>query len=177
MLLVHARREARVDAAGEPLLLEEQDRARWDRDLGQEGVALVEAALTGGAPGPYAVQAAIAALHDEAPDAGSTDWPQIVALYDVLRAIDPSPVVEVNRAVAVAMRDGPQAGLERLAELAGIPSLRDYAPGLTARADLLERAGRLEEAVTAYRQALASTGTEPERRRIERRLADLAERA
>ncbi len=134
MLLVHARRDARTDPSGAVMLLDAQDRARWDRAMIEEGSTLVVAALTGGPPGPYGVQAAIAALHDEASDVDSTDWPQIVALYDVLTALSPSPIVALNRAVAVAMRDGSAAGLELLDGLAEEPSLRDYGPYVVARA-------------------------------------------
>ncbi|MBK3606715.1 RNA polymerase sigma factor, partial [Streptomyces sp. MBT54] len=142
LLLVHARRDARTGPEGEPVLLEEQDRGRWDRAMIEEGRDLVVRALTGGPAGPYGVQAAIAALHDEAADVESTDWAQIVALYDVLLALTPSPVVAVNRAVAVAMRDGPGAGLALLDALAGEPRLRAYAPYAVARGDLLTRLGR-----------------------------------
>jgi len=173
MLLTHARRDARTGADGELVLLHEQDRHRWDRDMIDEGCALVPVALTGGPPGPYGVQAAIAALHDEAPDVTSTDWPQIVALYDVLMAITPSPVVAVNQAVAVAMRDGPAAGLARLDALAGEPLLRDYGPYAVARAELLARLGRYAEAATAYRRAIELAGTEPERTHLRRRLRAL----
>src|SRR5690606_42087710 len=110
MLLIHARRDARTGPGGEMILLDEQDRGLWDRDMIEEGLALVPAALAGGPPGPYAVQAAIAALHDEAADVATTDWPQIVALYDVLLAIAPSPIVELNRAAAIRLRAGPEAG-------------------------------------------------------------------
>ncbi|NUT42404.1 MAG: RNA polymerase sigma factor [Thermoactinospora sp.] len=171
LLLVHARRAARTGPDGEPVLLDEQDRARWDRPMIEEGSALVVTALTGGPPGVYGVQAAIAALHDEAADLATTDWPQVVALYDVLLALDPSPVVAVNRAAAVAMRDGPQAGLALLDELAAEPRLRDYHPYLVARADLLHRLGRLPEAAEAYRAALQAAASEPERARLRRRLA------
>ncbi|NUP03718.1 MAG: RNA polymerase sigma factor [Nonomuraea sp.] len=171
LLLVHARRAARTGPDGEPVLLDEQDRARWDRPMIEEGSALVVTALTGGPPGVYGVQAAIAALHDEAADLATTDWPQVVALYDVLLALDPSPVVAVNRAAAVAMRDGPQAGLALLDELAAEPRLRDYHPYLVARADLLHRLGRLPEAAEAYRAALRAAASEPERARLRRRLA------
>ncbi|MFD0901239.1 RNA polymerase sigma factor [Actinomadura sediminis] len=171
MLLTHARNAARVGADGGLLLLEEQDRSRWDRPLIEEGRRLAEEALTGGAPGPYGVQAAIAALHDEAPDVPSTDWPQIVALYDVLLALTPSPVVALNRAAAVAMRDGPAAGLALLDGLAGEPRLRGYHPYAAARADLLRRLGRFPEAAAAYREALDLAETEPERALI-RRLLD-----
>jgi RNA polymerase sigma-70 factor (ECF subfamily) len=170
MLLIHARHEARTGAGGELVLLEDQDRGRWDRPMIEEGQALVVAALTGGASGPYGVQAAIAALHDEAADVASTDWPQIVALYDVLFALEPSPIVALNRAAAMAMRDGPEAGLVLLDELAGEPRLRDYHPYPMARADLLERLGRLPEAAAAYREALALARTEPERAHLRERL-------
>jgi RNA polymerase sigma-70 factor (ECF subfamily) len=174
MLLVHARRDARTDPTGAVMLLDAQDRTRWDRAMIEEGSALVVAALTGGPPGPYGVQAAIAALHDEASDVDSTDWPQIVALYDVLTALSPSPVVALNRAVAVAMRDGPAAGLELLDGLAEEPSLRDYGPYVVARAELLGRVGRKVEAAEAYRRALELAGTEPERRHLRARSAELS---
>ncbi|MFD4181377.1 RNA polymerase sigma factor [Rhodococcus sp. NPDC058514] len=170
MLLVHARREARTDPGGEIVLLDDQDRTRWDRPAIEEGSDLVVAALTGGPPGVNGVQAAIAALHDEAADVATTDWPQVVALYDVLLALAPSPVVALNRAVAVAMRDGPAAGLVLLEGLAGEPRLRGYHPFFVARADLLQRLGRLPEAAAAYRKALESVGTEPERMYLRRRL-------
>ncbi|KSZ57218.1 RNA polymerase subunit sigma-24 [Rhodococcus pyridinivorans KG-16] len=174
MLLVHARRDARTDPTGAVMLLDAQDRTRWDRAMIEEGSALVVAALTGGPPGPYGVQAAIAALHDEASDVDSTDWPQIVALYDVLIALSPSPIVALNRAVAVAMRDGPAAGLELLDGLAEEPSLRDYGPYVVARAELLARVGRKVEAAEAYRRALELAGTEPERRHLRARSAELS---
>ncbi|MFI7518853.1 RNA polymerase sigma factor [Micromonospora globbae] len=174
MLLVHARRDARTGPDGELVLLDAQDRGRWDRDMIAEGETLAVAALTGGPPGPYGVQAAIAALHDEAADAASTDWPQVVALYDVLLALNPSPVVALNRAVAVAMRDGPAAGLALLDELAGEPRLRAYHPWVAARAELLHRLGRDAEAADAYRRALELAGTEPERSHLRRRLAAVA---
>jgi len=172
MLLVHARRDARTGRDGDLVLLDDQDRGRWDRAMIEEGAALVVAALTGGPPGLYGVQAAIAALHDEAPDVASTDWPQIVALYDVLRGLAPSPVVELNRAVAVAMRDGPAAGLALLDALSDEPRLREYSPFPAARGDLLSRLGRLTEAASAYRDALALAGTEPERAHLRRRLTE-----
>ncbi|MCZ7377863.1 RNA polymerase sigma factor [Micromonospora sp. WMMC250] len=163
MLLVHARRDARTGPDGAMILLDEQDRGRWDRPMIEEGRGLVVVALTGPAPGPYGVQAAIAALHDEAADVASTDWPQVVALYDVLLDLVPSPIVALNRAAAVAMRDGPQAGLALLDGLADDPRLRGHHPYPAARADLLRRLGRYEEAAEAYRSALALVGTEPER--------------
>ncbi|WP_406082973.1 sigma-70 family RNA polymerase sigma factor [Micromonospora zamorensis] len=163
MLLVHARRDARTGPDGAMVLLDDQDRGRWDRQMIEEGRELVVVALTGPAPGPYGVQAAIAALHDEAADVASTDWPQVVALYDVLLSLVPSPVVALNRAAAVAMRDGPEAGLALLDELADEPRLRGHHPYPAARADLLRRLGRYDEAAAAYRSALALVGTEPER--------------
>jgi RNA polymerase sigma-70 factor, ECF subfamily len=171
MLLVHARRDARTGPTGDLLLLDQQDRGRWDRAMIEEGCALAEIALTGGPPGPYGVQAAIAALHDEAADVTSTDWPQIVALYDVLLALAPSPIVELNRAAAVALRDGPEAGLALLDGLAGDQRLSAYFPYAAARADLLQQVGRFPEAAAAYREALDLAGTEPERDHIRRRLA------
>ncbi|WP_256967643.1 RNA polymerase sigma factor [Streptomyces sp. CS057] len=172
LLLVHARRDARTGPEGEPVFLEDQDRGRWDRPMIEEGRALVVRALTGGPAGPYGVQAAIAALHDEAADVTATDWPQIVALYDVLRTLTPSPVVEVNRAVAVAMRDGPGAGLALLDALAGEPRLRAYPPYAVARGDLLGRLGRDGEAAAAYREALELAATEPERAALRRKLGE-----
>lgn len=173
MLLVHARRDARTGPAGELVLLDDQDRARWDRAMIDEGAALVLVALTGGPPGPYGVQAAIAALHDEAAGVAGTDWPQVVALYDVLLTLTPSPVVALNRAVAVAMRDGPQAGLTLLDDLADEPRLRGHHPYPAARADLLRRLGRFPEAAAAYRQALDLAGTAPERAHLRRRLDEV----
>ncbi|WP_433393637.1 RNA polymerase sigma factor [Micromonospora sp. KLBMP9576] len=171
LLLVHARRDARTGPDDEPVLLDEQDRGRWDAPMIAEGLDLVPVALTGGPPGPYGVQAAIAALHVEAADLASTDWPQIVALYDVLLALAPSPVVALNRAAAVAMRDGPAAGLALLDELADEPLLRGHHPYPAARGDLLYQLGRHAEAAGAYREALGLAGTEPERALLRRRLA------
>ncbi|MET8530210.1 sigma-70 family RNA polymerase sigma factor [Micromonospora sp. NPDC005172] len=173
LLLVHARRAARTGPDGAVVLLDDQDRGRWDHAMIDEGRALVVAALRGPAPGPYAVQAAIAALHDEAPDVASTDWPQVVALYDVLLRMVPSPVVALNRAAAVAMRDGPDAGLALLDGLADDPRLRGYHLYPATRADLLRRLGRLDEAAAAYRDALTLVGTEPEREHLRRRLASV----
>lgn len=173
MLLIHARRDARIGPDGELVLLDEQDRGRWDRAMIEEGRGLVPVALVGGAPGPYGVQAAIAALHDEAADVATTDWPQIVALYDVLLALTPSPIVALNRAAAVALRDGPEAGLALLDELADEPRLRAYHPYPMARADLLQRLGRLAEAAAAYREALELAGTEPECAHLRRRLREV----
>ncbi len=173
MLLIHARRDARTGSDGEIVLLEDQDRSRWDHEMIAEGRDLVVTALTGGPPGPYAVQAAINAVHDEAAEFGRTDWPQIVQLYDVLLELDPSPVIALNRAAAIALRDGPEAGLALLAELAEDPRLQDYHPFALARADLLHRLGRLPEAITAYDQALALAGSEPERDLVRRRLESI----
>ena len=173
MLLVHARRDARTGPGGELILLEDQDRSRWDRSMIEEGSGLVLAALTGGPPGRYGVQAAIAALHDEAADLASTDWPQIVALYDVLLALTPSPIVALNRAAAISMCEGPEAGLALLDALADEPSLRNHHPYPAARAELLSRLGRFTEAAAAYGEALGLAGTEPERAHLRRRLEGL----
>jgi len=173
MLLVHARRDARTGPDGELVLLDDQDRGRWDRSMIEEGRGLVVAALTGGPPGPYGVQAAIAALHDEAADVATTDWPQIVALYDVLLGLVASPVVAVNRAVAVAMRDGPEAGLELLDALADDPRLRTHHPYPAARAELLRELGRPAEAAAAYREALELVGSAPERAYLQRMLGSV----
>ncbi|MFJ6150567.1 RNA polymerase sigma factor [Micromonospora profundi] len=175
MLLTDARRAARTGPDGEVVLLDDQDRTRWDHAMIDEGRALVLVALTGGRPGPYGVQAAIAALHDEAADVASTDWPQVVALYDVLLTMVPSPVVALNRAAAVAMRDGPEAGLALLDGLADDPRLRGYHLYPATRADLLRRLGRDDEAAASYRSALALVGTEPERAHLLRRLASVAD--
>jgi RNA polymerase sigma-70 factor (ECF subfamily) len=176
LLLTDARRAARVDAAGGQVLLEDQDRALWDADLIAEGQRLVVLALTGPCVGPYAVQAAIAALHDEATDFETTDWPQIVALYDVLLQIEPSPLVALNRAMAIAMRDGPEAGLTLLDALTDGGELRSYHLLPAARADLLRRLGRTTEAAAAYRNALDLVGNEPERATLARRLAEITDR-
>jgi RNA polymerase sigma-70 factor, ECF subfamily len=170
MLLHDARRAARTDAAGELVLLEDQDRARWDRAQIDEALALVPEALRAG-PGAYALQAAIAALHASAPTAAATDWPQIAALFDELLARYPSPVVALNRAVAIAMRDGPAAALPLVDALA--PELDAYHLWHAARADLLRRLGRHADAAAAYREALARAGSEPERRFLTRRLGEV----
>jgi RNA polymerase sigma-70 factor (ECF subfamily) len=175
MLLHEARRPARTSPAGELVLLDDQDRSRWDRDLIAEGAALVERALTSRRFGPYSLQAAIAAVHTEAPTAAATDWPQIVALYDLLARADPSPVIELNRAVAVAMRDGPAAGLGLIDAILVRGDLADYQPAHAARADLCRRLGRAAEARASYERALTLTRQEPERRFIERRMAELPE--
>jgi RNA polymerase sigma-70 factor (ECF subfamily) len=172
MLLIDARRDARVDVRGDLVLLDDQDRSRWDPGKISEGRRLVVDALTGGRPGPYALQAAIAAVHDEAATVATTDWPQIVALYDVLRQVAPSPLVELNRAVAVAMVDGPAAGLALLDALAADRRLAGYHLLPAARGDLLRRLGRTAEAARAYRRALDLAGNEPERAFLRRRLSE-----
>jgi RNA polymerase sigma-70 factor (ECF subfamily) len=173
MLLHESRRAARVSPAGDLILLEDQDRARWDSALIAEGVALVERALQSRRFGPYTLQAAIAAVHAEAADAAATDWDQIVGLYDVLARVEPSPVVELNRAVAVAMRDGPAAGLALVDAILARGDLSDYRLAHAARADLCRRLGRHAEARASYERALALTRQVPERRFLERRLAAL----
>ncbi|MDI9925108.1 RNA polymerase sigma factor [Rhodococcus sp. IEGM 1341] len=173
MLLVDARRDARTGPDGEIVLLADQDRRLWNAEFIAEGTELVVEALGGGGSGPYALQAAIAALHDEPLDADSTDWPQIVALYDVLMTRAPSPIVALNRAVALAMRDGPAAGLHELDLLADEPSLRRYHPYPMARADLLQRLGRFDEAAIDYRRALDFARTAPEKRLLRARLAEV----
>lgn len=174
MLLHESRRLARTTPAGDLVLLEEQDRALWDRALIAEGLGLVEQALAARRPGPYALQAAIAAIHAQAPHPAATDWAQIVALYDVLALAAPSPVVELNRAVAVAMRDGPAAGLALVDGLLARGELADYHLAHAARADLCRRLGRAAQARAAYGRALELARQEPERRFLARRLEDLA---
>ena len=173
MLLHESRRAARTSPGGDLVLLEDQDRTLWDRDLIAEGTALVERALRSGRFGPYGLQAAIAAVHAEAPSVGATDWAQIVGLYDVLARVEPSPVVALNRAVAVAMRDGPAAGLALVDAILAGGDLADYHLAHSARAELCRRLGRTAEARTAYERALALARQEPERRFLERRLDDL----
>ncbi len=173
MLLHESRRGARSSPQGDLILLEHQDRALWDRALIAEGIALVERALGSKRFGPYSLQAAIAAVHAEAPSAAATDWAQIVALYEVLARLDASPVVELNRAVAVAMRDGPAAGLALIDALLGKGELEHYHLAHAARADLCRRLGRSAEAHASYQRALALARQEPERRFLERRLAGL----
>jgi RNA polymerase sigma-70 factor (ECF subfamily) len=173
MLLHESRRAARTSPTGDLILLEEQDRSLWIRDQITEGTALVERALSSRRFGPYTLQAAIAALHAEAPSAADTDWAQIVALYDVLLRVDPSPVIELNRAVALAMRDGPEAGLAPIDAILARGDLGDYHLAHSARADLCRRLGRTAEARAFYERALALARQEPERRFLERRLAEL----
>jgi RNA polymerase sigma-70 factor (ECF subfamily) len=173
MLLHEARRDARMSATGELVLLADQDRSRWHRDQIAEGLALVEKALASRRFGPYTLQAAIAAVHAEAPAASATDWPQIVGLYDVLMRADPSRVVELNRAAAVAMRDGPEAGLALIDAMLARGDLSEYHLAHSARADLCRRLGRVREARAAYERALALAKQEPERRFLARRLREL----
>jgi RNA polymerase sigma-70 factor (ECF subfamily) len=174
MLIHESRRDTRSTPDGDVILLDEQDRSRWNRALIAEGEALVERAIASRRFGPYTLQAAIAAVHAAAPAAAETDWPQIVGLYDLLVRADPSPVVELNRAVAIAMRDGPAAGLEAIERLLARGELTDYLWAHSARADLYRRNGQLHEAKAAYARALTLATQAPERRFLERRLARLA---
>lgn len=172
MLLQHSRRDARV-VSGELVLLEDQDRGRWDHEMIDEGLSVLDEATATGEPGPYWVQAAIAALHARAPRPEDTDWAQIAGLYGVLETMSPTPVVALNRAVAIAMADGPERGLLQVESLAG--SLDGYHLFHSARADLLRRLGRTEEAVAAYRWALELVTNPTERDFLEGRLAELSE--
>ena len=173
MLLHESRRAARTSATGEVILLEQQDRSRWSRALIAEGTALVERSLASRRIGPYTLQAAISAVHAEASTAAATDWAQIVGLYDVLLRADPSPVVELNRAVAVAMRDGPGAGLALIDALLAKGALAEYHLAHSARAELCRRLGRTADARASYERALALARQEPQRRFLERRLREL----
>ena len=175
MLLHDSRRAARTSASGELILLDDQDRLLWKRDQIAEGLALVERALAARQVGPYSIQAAIAAVHASAANAAATDWGQIVALYELLARAEPSPVVELNRAVAVAMRDGPSAGLALIDAILGRGDLADYHLAHAARADFCRRLGRLADARASYQRALSLTEQEPERRFLERRLRELPE--
>lgn len=175
MLLHDSRREARADASGDLVLLDDQDRSLWDRDQIREGVALVQDVFSEGEVGPYALQAAIAAVHAGAPTPEATDWARIVHLYDLLREAVPSPVVELNRAVAIAQRDGPEAALPLVEQLLEDRRLADYHLAHATRADLCRRLGRTVEARTAYERALTLARQAPERRFLERRLAELPE--
>jgi len=172
MLLQESRRAARSTAAGDIVLLEDQDRSLWDRGQIAEGTALVERALRSRRFGPYTIQAAIAAVHAEATSFPATDWEQLVGLYDVLLRAEPSPVVELNRAVAVAMRDGPEAGLELVDRILARGELDEYHLAHAARADLCRRLGRKMEARASYERALDLARQEPERRFLERRLRE-----
>jgi RNA polymerase sigma-70 factor (ECF subfamily) len=173
MLLHESRRAARSDAIGDPVPLEDQDRSRWDRTMIAEGSTLVEQALRSRRFGPYTLQAAISALHAEASDMASTDWAQIVGLYDVLARLEPSPVIDLNRAVAIAMRDGPEAGLRLVDNLLAAGDLDNYLLAHAARADLHRRLGNKAEARESFQRALNLSRQEPERRFLKRRLREL----
>ena len=173
MLLQESRRAARTSPSGDLVLLEDQDRSLWNREYIKEGLALVQRALSSRRFGSYTLQAAIAAVHAEASSAAATDWTQIVGLYDVLMRAEPSPVVELNRAVAVAMRDGPAAGLSLVDAILARGDLGNYHLAHAVRADLCRRLGRTAEARASYERALSLTEQEPERRFLERRLAEL----
>jgi RNA polymerase sigma-70 factor (ECF subfamily) len=174
MLLADARRPSRVDAAGDLVPLEEQDRTLWDREQLEEGLAILESGLARRRPGPFQVQAAIAACHATAPDVASTDWTQIALLYNEFARLAPSPVVELNRAVAIAMADGPAVGLQHVDRLAAGGALAGYLLLPATRADLLRRLDRRDEAAAAYREALSLAGTDAERRYLTRRLAQVS---
>lgn len=173
MLLQESRRAARSTPEGDLILLENQDRSLWNPAQIAEGKALVEKALVSQTIGAYIIQAAIAAVHAEASSADATDWGQIVALYDLLLQVEPSPIVQLNRAVAVAMRDGPLAGLQLIDAILNQGKLSDYHLAHAARADLCRRLGKTADAKTSYQQALAIVRQEPERRFLEKRLAQL----
>ena len=173
MLLHESRRTARTSPSGELVLLENQDRSLWNHALIEEGSRLVRTALETRRFGPYTLQAAIGAVHAEAPHAAATDWTEIVGLYDALLRMDDSPVIELNRAVAVAMRDGPEAGLASIDAILGRGDLKEYRLAHAARAEFCRRLGRTAEALAAYRKALALTRQEPERRFLERRIAEI----
>ncbi len=175
MLLQDSRRAARTSTTGDLILLEDQDRSLWNQNQIMEGVSLVQRAGSAGQVGPYTIQAAIAAAHAQAASAAETDWSQIVALYDLLIQAHPSPVIELNRAVAVAMRDGPAAGLSLIDALLASGELGKYHLAYAARADLCRRLGQTVEARASYEQALGLTQQEPERRFLERRLAELSD--
>jgi RNA polymerase sigma-70 factor (ECF subfamily) len=174
MLLHESRRPARVDMRGDVIPLEDQDRSLWNQELMEEGIGLVHRALLSGRFGSYTIQAAIAAVHAVAPSVEATDWDQIVRLYDMLLETGSSPVVELNRAIAVAMRDGPAAGLALIDALLDRHELVDYHPAHAVRADLNRRLGRSDEAAASYRRALKLARQEPERRYLEKRLAEIS---
>jgi RNA polymerase sigma-70 factor (ECF subfamily) len=173
MLLQESRRLTRVDANGDIVLLEDQDRSRWSREYINEGLQLVFRVMSSRRVGVYSLQAAIAAEHARAPTASATDWRQITALYDDLLDVNPSPIIELNRAVAVAMRDGPEAGLSLIQSLLDRGELTEYHLSHAAMADLYRRSGRYPEARAAYEQALAMAQQEPERRFLRRRIQKL----
>jgi RNA polymerase sigma-70 factor (ECF subfamily) len=172
MLLHDARRDARLDEAGDLVLLSDQNRSRWNREQIADALPMVEESLVSG-PGPYAVQAAIAALHCQAARAEDTDWPQIVRLYELLERVQPSPIVTLNRAVAVSMVDGPRAALGIVDGIAREGTLDDFHLLHATRADLLSRLGAADEAAQSYSRALALTGNDGERRFLERRLGEI----
>jgi RNA polymerase sigma-70 factor (ECF subfamily) len=172
MLLHDSRRAARLDAAGDLVVLEEQDRSLWDRAQIAEALPLVEQALRGG-PATFTLQAAIAALHCQAPAPESTDWPQIARLYELLQAVQPSPIVALNHAVAIAMAEGPQSGLARIKELSARGDLDGYHLLYAARADLQRRSGSLKEAAANYKRAIALTSNDGERRFLQRRIEEV----
>jgi RNA polymerase sigma-70 factor, ECF subfamily len=174
MLLHDARRATRTTAAGELIPLEEQDRSQWNNTQIKEGVVLVDRAFASRSVGPYLLQAAIAAVHAEAPSSGETDWDEIVGLYEVLLRADPSPVIELNRAAAIAMRDGPEHGLALIDAILTRGELTEYHLAHAARADLFRRLGHRAEATAAYRRAMELAVEEPERRLLERRLRELS---
>jgi RNA polymerase sigma-70 factor (ECF subfamily) len=173
MLLHESRRAARTSPSGELILLDHQDRSLWNSDQIAEGTRLVQLALSSRRFGPYSIQAAIAAVHAGAPNPAATDWDEIVGLYDLLARADASPVIELNRAVAVAMRDGPEAGLALIDAILARGDLRDYRLAHAARADMCRRLGKTAEARTSYERALSLARQEPERRFLERRLSEL----
>ncbi len=175
MLLHESRRKARVDSAGDLILLEDQDRSLWKREFIEEGIALVEAVYAGGEIGVYSIQAAISAVHARAKTAADTEWGSIVALYDLLLRAQPSSVVALNRAVAISMRDGPENGLDLIDQLLSSGELNEYHLSHAARADMLRRLGKREEAAAAYKEALTLARQEPERRFLERRLKEMSE--
>jgi RNA polymerase sigma-70 factor (ECF subfamily) len=176
MLLHEARRPARTSADGDLILLDEQDRSLWSRELIAEGEALVDRALRSRNFGPYTLQAAISAVHAGASSAAETDWAEIVGLYDVLMKADPSPVVELNRAAAVAMRDGPEAGLILIECILARGDLTDYPLAHSARGELCRKLGRSGEAAESFQRALSLSTHQPQRRFLERRLAELVSR-
>jgi RNA polymerase sigma-70 factor (ECF subfamily) len=173
MLLHESRRETRATPDGELILLDEQDRSRWNRALIDEGAERVRTAFATQRIGPYSIQAAIVAVHAEAPSAADTDWREIVGLYDLLLRLTPSPIIALNRSVAIAMRDGPEAGLAALDDLLAEGALDGYQLAHAARADFCRRLGRNAEAREAYRRAIDLTNQAPARRFLEKRLAAL----
>jgi len=173
MLLHESRRSARTTPDGEMILLEDQDRSLWNRELIAEGIRLVRRAFASRRLGPYTVQAAISALHAEAPSSAATDWSEIVGLYDLLLRIEPSPVVELNLAVAIAMRDGPRAGLSQIEGLLAKGELENYPLAHSAKGELCRRAGQMDKAKASFEKALALTSQEQQRRFLQRRLAEI----